>query len=356
MRTLLSARPKKLRESISRFWNARILGIKVFGMVSIIISSETFYLCGDCFILCASLVDDCTQRKDGYEVPSTLSVSAADCLLSITGALAKRDDTVANRPNQSTITGSHQPVALIPNTILVRRKKKKTSRSEDSNSETSCILWNHLEDLTRLVQCLFAGLDKVPKWLEELKEHHSGSQKEAGTEISSGGALLFSSCWKHYSVLLHMEDQNFSKISNELLEQYLSGIKALFPIVFLQLEKAAELQDSLKIKACLFSICTSLMFSISSDLGIDYVYVFLFVRVATVRDPDSVMSGAVARYVKSVCSTRAGVMNIISVMAWPVLGYIYVQQEKQFAFLREHDKLVKAKFDDLRARGIISVQ
>lgn len=24
---------------------------------------ETFYLCGDCFILCASLVDDCTQRK-----------------------------------------------------------------------------------------------------------------------------------------------------------------------------------------------------------------------------------------------------------------------------------------------------
>lgn len=40
-----------------------------------------------------------------------------------------------------------------------------------------------------------------------------------------GGALLLSSCWKHYSVLLHMEDQKFSKISKELLEQYLSGIK-----------------------------------------------------------------------------------------------------------------------------------
>lgn len=40
-----------------------------------------------------------------------------------------------------------------------------------------------------------------------------------------GGALLLSSCWKHYSVLLHMEDQKFSKNSKELLEQYLSGIK-----------------------------------------------------------------------------------------------------------------------------------
>lgn len=91
----------------------RILGIKVFGMVSIIIIlvtmysvpvislggknaffilssldllfctcviffvdrnwGETFYVCGDCFILCASLVDDCTQREvynffvSGYE-------------------------------------------------------------------------------------------------------------------------------------------------------------------------------------------------------------------------------------------------------------------------------------------------
>lgn len=40
-----------------------------------------------------------------------------------------------------------------------------------------------------------------------------------------GGAILLSSCWKHYSVLLHMEDQKFSKISEDLLEQYLSGIK-----------------------------------------------------------------------------------------------------------------------------------
>ncbi|XP_024012800.1 uncharacterized protein LOC18019860 isoform X2 [Eutrema salsugineum] len=172
--------------------------------------------------------------QDGYEVPSRLSLSAADCLLSVTGALAKRGDTLVNRPKPSIITGTHQPAALMPNSS--EKKKKQVSQPEDSNSETNCILWNHLEELTRLVQCLFAwnrktrllhakGLNNVLKWLEELKEHHGGSQKEAGTEVSSGGALLLSSCWKHYSVLLHMEDKKFSKISKELLEQYLSGIK-----------------------------------------------------------------------------------------------------------------------------------
>ncbi|KAL1194541.1 hypothetical protein V5N11_020604 [Cardamine amara subsp. amara] len=171
--------------------------------------------------------------QDGYEVPSRLSVSAADCLLSITGALAKRDNTLVNRPKPSAVTGSHQPVALIPN--ISEKTKNHSPLPGDSNSEANCILWNHLEELTLLVQCLFAwnrktrllhakGLSQVLKWLEELKELHGSSQKEAGTEVSTGGALLLS-CWKHYSVLLHMEDQKFSKISKELLEQYLSGIK-----------------------------------------------------------------------------------------------------------------------------------
>nr|VDC62886.1 unnamed protein product [Brassica rapa] len=182
-----------------------------------------------------SIVRKGSVLQDGYEVPSRLSVSAADCLLSVTGALAKSNDAPANRPKPSaTITGSHQPVALIPN--ISEKKIKQTSRPEDAASETNCILWNHLEELMRLVQCLFAwnrktrllhakGLNKVLKWLEELKEHHGGSQKEAVTEVSAGGALLLSSCWKHYSVLLHMEDRKFSKISKELLDQYMSGIK-----------------------------------------------------------------------------------------------------------------------------------
>ncbi|GMN54780.1 hypothetical protein TIFTF001_023898 [Ficus carica] len=39
------------------------------------------------------------------------------------------------------------------------------------------------------------------------------------------GALLLSSCWKHYSVLLRLEDHKVSHRYKELLEQYLSGLQ-----------------------------------------------------------------------------------------------------------------------------------
>ena len=45
-----------------------------------------------------------------------------------------------------------------------------------------------------------------------------------GSKILKTGVMLLSSCWKHYSILLHLEDRKFSQHYKELLEQYLSGI------------------------------------------------------------------------------------------------------------------------------------
>ncbi|KAF3498206.1 hypothetical protein DY000_02056526 [Brassica cretica] len=53
------------------------------------------------------------------------------------------------------------------------------------------------------------------------------------------------------------EFEEVRKLAAELCGRIHSQV--LFPTVLLQLEKATELQDSLKIKACLFSICTSLV-------------------------------------------------------------------------------------------------
>lgn len=39
------------------------------------------------------------------------------------------------------------------------------------------------------------------------------------------GSLLLSSCWKHYGLLMHLEDHIFSQRHKELLDQYLSGIQ-----------------------------------------------------------------------------------------------------------------------------------
>lgn len=39
------------------------------------------------------------------------------------------------------------------------------------------------------------------------------------------GSLLLSSCWKHYGMLMCLEDCKFSQQHKELLDQYLAGIK-----------------------------------------------------------------------------------------------------------------------------------
>ena len=39
------------------------------------------------------------------------------------------------------------------------------------------------------------------------------------------GVLLLSSCWKHYSMLLRLEDHKVFHSYKELLEQYLSGLQ-----------------------------------------------------------------------------------------------------------------------------------
>lgn len=39
------------------------------------------------------------------------------------------------------------------------------------------------------------------------------------------GSLLLSSCWKHYGMLMCLEDRKLSQQHKELLDQYLAGIK-----------------------------------------------------------------------------------------------------------------------------------
>lgn len=47
----------------------------------------------------------------------------------------------------------------------------------------------------------------------------------ADSKMRKTGALLLSSCWKHYGLLLHLEDYKISGQYRELLQQYLSGIQ-----------------------------------------------------------------------------------------------------------------------------------
>lgn len=47
----------------------------------------------------------------------------------------------------------------------------------------------------------------------------------ADSKMLKAGSLLLSSCWKHYGILLHLEDRKFYQQWKELFDQYLSGIQ-----------------------------------------------------------------------------------------------------------------------------------
>ncbi|CAJ1911035.1 unnamed protein product [Sphenostylis stenocarpa] len=183
-----------------------------------------------------SIVSKGSTLRDGFELPSRFGVSAADCFLSLSEALTKvadiRKSKLNTRAKDQTINFVQSPT--------IDKKEKLDSKSLMSIMERDYTLWHHLNDIICLVQRLLSwskksrflhakGLEHVLKWLEEIKDHHGSFQHEAALKTDSNslktGDLLLSSCWKHYSVLLHLEDKKFSQHYKELLDQYISGIQ-----------------------------------------------------------------------------------------------------------------------------------
>ncbi|KAK6945313.1 hypothetical protein RJ641_026415, partial [Dillenia turbinata] len=171
--------------------------------------------------------------RDGFELPTRLSVAAADCILVLTEALSTvslPSNMPSIRPKSLNSNPSNQPVTLLP--AAIGERKSETSCKAD----VQLLVWNYLDELVILVQKLFVwsrksrslhakGLEQVLKWLQEIKEHYGHFQYEAGSKNFRTGSMLLSSCWKHYGMLLHLEDLKFSQWYKELLEQYLSGIQ-----------------------------------------------------------------------------------------------------------------------------------
>lgn len=126
--------------------------------------------------------------QDGFELPFRLSVAAADCFLALTEALIKK---VSNNRPMSKSNGSNRPIALVPASTGDKKAKQPASKSSEvSNMEMGFLFWDHLEELISLAQRLLAwsrksrplhvkGLEKVLKWLQEIKGHYGCFQDEA---------------------------------------------------------------------------------------------------------------------------------------------------------------------------------
>ncbi|KAK2416394.1 hypothetical protein QL285_038791 [Trifolium repens] len=183
----------------------------------------------------AGIVSNESTLQDGFELPSRLGVAAADCFLAISGAL-----TIADKFQDKKLTfntkAKDQAITLVQRPIVDKKVKSDSKSLLMSKFERDYILWHHLDDLICLAQRLLSwskksrflhakGLEQVLKWLAEIKDHYGSFQPEADSNAFKTGDLLLSSCWKHYYVLLHLEDQKFSQHYKELLDQYLSGIQ-----------------------------------------------------------------------------------------------------------------------------------
>ncbi|XP_038882126.1 uncharacterized protein LOC120073376 isoform X2 [Benincasa hispida] len=173
--------------------------------------------------------------QEGFELPSRLSVCAADCVVSLTNALTTKAE-VQTRQKRLNASSSYQQDTFFSNVVDDQREKPISNSSKHSDSDMDYLLWHQLKDLMILVQKLLAwsrksrplhakGLEQVLKWLHEINLHYGNFQNEAKSKIPRTGALLLSSCWRHYSILLFLEDCRFSQHYEECLKQYLSGIQ-----------------------------------------------------------------------------------------------------------------------------------
>ncbi|XP_073287340.1 uncharacterized protein [Primulina huaijiensis] len=180
------------------------------------------------------------RMQDGFELPTRLAVAAADFIVSLTVALARKElasKNVHSKQKSSVVYSKNLSPALLPSFSGDSEIKKWSKASElPGDSEPKLMLWNNLDALITLVKKLTAwsrksrslhanGLQRVLKWLQGIQEQYGCRQNEAESKMLKAGSLLLSSCWKHYGILLHLEDRKFSQQWKELFDQYLSGIQ-----------------------------------------------------------------------------------------------------------------------------------
>ncbi|XP_004493519.1 uncharacterized protein [Cicer arietinum] len=197
--------------------------------------SDLLKILSTCLPDLAGIVSKESTSQDGFELPSRLGVSAADCFLTISGALTKAAK-LQDKKSKFNARGKDQAITFVQYATVDKQVKSDSKSLLMSKFERDYTLWPHLDDLICLVQKLLSwskksrflhakGLEQVLKWLEEIKDLYGSFQPEADSNAFKTGDLLLSSCWKHYYLLLHLEDRKFSQCYKELLDQYLSGIQ-----------------------------------------------------------------------------------------------------------------------------------
>ncbi|XP_078437173.1 ARM repeat superfamily protein isoform X2 [Wolffia australiana] len=227
---------------------------------------------------------------EGFELPTRLAVAAADCIIVLTESLAIAE----SQPNKTSTMGP------LPNRKGKMELIKFVSHSDcegniqdiamdfSDGTRSEYLLWSCLNELIILVEKLETwskkslalrekGLKQVRKWLVQLREHYSLTRDEAGGESLKNGALLLSSCWRHYGRLLRLRQLKSPENPLQMLDEYLSALE--FYAQHDTEGNPVKVQSSLETKK-FFSNCIALLWgrlpveerkSATSEIGIKIV-------------------------------------------------------------------------------------
>ncbi|XP_019154481.1 PREDICTED: uncharacterized protein LOC109150918 isoform X2 [Ipomoea nil] len=186
-----------------------------------------------------AIVCNGSTLQGGFELPTRLAVAAADVILSLLVSLTRKDlssDFSDHKPKSFSPSKSNSSIMLLSSAVNEKKPNNTSKSSQSADMIMMFLLWDHLDELIILVEKLIAwnrkgrplhakGLEQVCRWLQETKKNYDCFPNDADSKMRKTGALLLSSCWKHYGLLLHLEDYKISGQYRELLQQYLSGIQ-----------------------------------------------------------------------------------------------------------------------------------
>lgn len=150
--------------------------------------SDLLKILSTCLPDLAGIVSKESTSQDGFELPSRLGVSAADCFLTISGALTKAAK-LQDKKSKFNARGKDQAITFVQYATVDKQVKSDSKSLLMSKFERDYTLWPHLDDLICLVQKLLSwskksrflhakGLEQVLKWLEEIKDLYGSFQPE----------------------------------------------------------------------------------------------------------------------------------------------------------------------------------
>ncbi|KAK4343712.1 hypothetical protein RND71_036806 [Anisodus tanguticus] len=112
-----------------------------------------------CMSHLVAIVCDGSTVQGEFELPTRLSVAAADLILSLTEALTRTNSVVNCSDDKQKAAGTgerNRPVTLLPSTSTKKKVNKVGKSSDFTGMEMKLLLWDHLDNLIILVERLTA--------------------------------------------------------------------------------------------------------------------------------------------------------------------------------------------------------